>query len=280
MGDWNLGPVNQSSGRYVLTMLPSSVIDVAGNALELTPPVGGSYSAEAVLVLHPPTNLPFNQRVISENTPTTTDILFGTLSVIDLDTVDSFVYSLVSGQGSADNNRFRIFGNELFIKQGEVLDFESQPTYAVRVRVTDSIGNSFERSLVLAVTNVNEAPVAVPGGPYNAVEGLPLQLNGNGTDPDLGQTLSYAWDFNFDGITFDVDSSLQSPSLTIPDNGTRTVALRITDNGVPPLSTIVSTIINVANANPVLTRNNATVSGLVGGLLKNSEPGATSWQIR
>ncbi len=73
----NLGPVNQSSGRYVLTMLPSSVIDVAGNALELNAPVGGSYSAEAVLVLHPPTNLPFNQRVISENTPTTTDILFG-----------------------------------------------------------------------------------------------------------------------------------------------------------------------------------------------------------
>jgi hypothetical protein len=54
---------------------------------------------------------------------------------------------------------FSIDGNTL--KTAAVLDFESQSTYQIRVRSTDLLGLSVEQTLLVFVTDVNEAPTAV-----------------------------------------------------------------------------------------------------------------------
>ena len=78
---------------------------------------------------------------------------------------------------------------------------------------------------------VTSTPSSDAGGPYAVDEGTPLQLDGTGsTDPE-GSSLTFEWDADYDGATFDADPSLvgPTPTVTFTDNGTKTVGLRVTD---------------------------------------------------
>jgi uncharacterized delta-60 repeat protein len=98
---------------------------------------------------------------------------------------------------------------------------------------------------------VNLPPVADAGGAYIAVEGSKLTLTGvKSMDPD-GSIVSYEWDFNYDGNSFDVDATgMQVDFPTINGPGMYTVALRVTDN-LGATSVIVTTTVRVDNAPPV-----------------------------
>jgi len=86
----------------------------------------------------------------------------GLLAAIDPDAGDAHTFEFVAGEGDADNGAFLIEGNEL--KTAVLLDFETQDEYQIRVRTVDQEGLSVEQALLIAVTNVNEAPVIhVPG---------------------------------------------------------------------------------------------------------------------
>ena len=96
----------------------------------------------------------------------------------------------------------------------------------------------------------NVAPVANAGGPYSGADTAPLSLSGaNSYDPD-GSIVSYEWDFNYDGSTFDVDATssvVSFPALNGPV--TRTVALRVTDD--MGASSIITTTVTFNNVAPV-----------------------------
>lgn len=85
----------------------------------------------------------------------------GTLSTTDADAGDSHAYSLVAGDGSADNAAFRIVGSQL--QAVTPFDFESKRNYSIRVRSTDAGGLFAERSFTVVVSDV----VEVPGPPMN-----------------------------------------------------------------------------------------------------------------
>ena len=76
-----------------------------------------------------------------------------TLSSTDPDDGDTFTYSLVSGDGSTDNGAFTIDGDQLKISDSP--DYETQNSYSVRLRSTDSGGLS-EKALTFAVNNLVE----------------------------------------------------------------------------------------------------------------------------
>ena len=64
----------------------------------------------------------------------------------------------------ADANRFELVGNELFLRSGVALDFETQSQFQVTVELDDpELGNTFESSaaMTLGLSDVNETPIVI-----------------------------------------------------------------------------------------------------------------------
>ena len=78
------------------------------------------------------------------------------LSAVDPDADDHHVFSL------SDTDLFEITGAALYLKQGVVLDYETQPRHGFTLTATDSGGLSVTGAeQTLAVTDANEAPTEV-----------------------------------------------------------------------------------------------------------------------
>jgi hypothetical protein len=71
----------------------------------------------------------------------------GTLSATDADAGDTATFTLVSGVGSTDNAAFDISGTTL--RANASFDFETKSSFSIRVRVTDSVGATFEQQFRL-----------------------------------------------------------------------------------------------------------------------------------
>ncbi|MEM8679962.1 MAG: Ig-like domain-containing protein, partial [Planctomycetota bacterium] len=100
--------------------------------------------------------------------------------------------------------------------------------------------------------DANQAPVADIGGTYNVIEGQSVSLDASASSDADGSIVSYEWDFNFDGATFDVDASgaIVSFSATGLDGPTtRSIGLRVTDN--QGSASLTKSVVVVANGAPV-----------------------------
>jgi PKD repeat protein len=76
----------------------------------------------------------------------------------------------------------------------------------------------------------NQPPVAqAKANPTSGPAPLTVSFDGSGSsDPDPGDTITYSWDLNGDGVYG--DSTAQSPTYTYTSSGTYSVTLRVTDN--------------------------------------------------
>ena len=84
----------------------------------------------------------------------------GTLTATDEDAGETFSYTIVGG---ADAALFSIGGagsDELILDDG-VLDFETQSSYQVIVRVTDCGGTTYDETLTVNVNDLNETPTDI-----------------------------------------------------------------------------------------------------------------------
>jgi hypothetical protein len=121
-------------------------------------------------------------------------------------------------------------------------------TWTVRV-IGDAVPQGPQQYSLITPTDAaanNQPPVADAGGPYATVEGTDVVLNGSGSsDPD-GDALTYAWDFDDDGV-FD-DASGPTPTFTlVGQDGVFPVALRVTDpDGAFDVDATTVTVANVA----------------------------------
>jgi len=99
-------------------------------------------------------------------------------------------------------------------------------------------------------SNINlnlHPPLANAGGPYTVAESSSLTYAGSVEDLYLSETFTYAWDFDYQGGIFTVDSTLEDPTHTYSDNGTYTAAFRVTDiNGGISFQTATVTVNDVA----------------------------------
>ena len=75
----------------------------------------------------------------------------GTVSVVDPDAGDSQSYQV-------SDSRFEVVNNQLKLKSGVSLDFETEPSVTVKVTATDQGGHAIAKDFTVNVTNVNEAP--------------------------------------------------------------------------------------------------------------------------
>ncbi len=104
-----------------------------------------------------PTDITFTSNAsYLENLPVGTT--FGSFATTDVDAVDNFTYSLVAGDGSADNELFEIVGNE--IKNTGILNFErtSGPVFTFRVQTEDKGSAVYQEAFTVTVTNIDDAP--------------------------------------------------------------------------------------------------------------------------
>ncbi|QEF96371.1 Serine-aspartate repeat-containing protein D precursor [Stieleria maiorica] len=137
-----------------------------------------------------PSDIVLSSSSIVENLDTSaSDTLIAELSTVDSDTPTGHSYELVSGADDGDNARFRIVGNQLLLKQGEVVDHESQDEYRIRLKVTDTTGQAFEKAVALDVVDVLEmAPIALGDGAspeHSSLTSLSIAFDGQ-VDVDPG----------------------------------------------------------------------------------------------
>ena len=126
---------------------------------------GGLTHDEALVVTvtdvnETPTLIALSNSTIAENTDTSSGSSIGALSSTDVDAGETFTYSVVGGTDAAVFSIGGAGSVELILTDG-VLDHESQPSYAVTIRTTESGGMTYDKALVINVTDVNETPTLV-----------------------------------------------------------------------------------------------------------------------
>lgn len=134
----------------------TSVLDLEGELNEgglVITPVDGSIT---VVVNQGPTDVTLVPSSVAENQPAGTVV--GTFITTDPDDT-VFTYELVTGDGDTDNASFAIVNGQL--TTAAVFDFESQSSYTVWVRATDTTNQSVERALTITVLDVDEIPPTV-----------------------------------------------------------------------------------------------------------------------
>jgi hypothetical protein len=216
--------------------------DGAGNPVG---PVHTFSTVEHVIILPPPAEIALMPWGLPENTDTgDEDVEVGQFEAFSQIAGAGCTFSLVAGSGDDDNSRFVILGDRLFLKQGTLLDYESQALYAVRVRVSNGF-NHVDRQLGVAVTDVNEAPELMQPIPnQSATENVPFlfQLAADAfRDPDAGDVLSYSAALG-DGsplpswLSFDAPTRTFSGRPGFTDEGPLMIVVRAADTGTPPLA--------------------------------------------
>ena len=105
-----------------------------------------------------PTDIALSANKIAENAAASTVV--GTLSGTDPDQGDALSFSFASNPGNA----FAIVDDEIVLAAGKAIVFENKKSYTLTVRVTDQGVLTYDESVVIQVTDVDEP---IKGGPKN-----------------------------------------------------------------------------------------------------------------
>lgn len=148
-----------------------------------------------------PTDIHLNNSSIDENLAPPSFI--GKLSTSDPEVGESFIYSLVSGDGSLDNYFFLVRNDSLFSSVS--FDYESRSVFSLRLRSTEDRVDAywFEKVFIISAVNLDDGGISVNHAPasilldHNSLEENQPQLSVIGRlstiDLDAGDTHSYSF---------------------------------------------------------------------------------------
>mgnify|MGYP001036238789 CR=1 FL=1 len=241
---------------------------------------GEFYSSSATVTIHvnesnqAPTAITISEDSVSENQQMGTEV--GIFSTTDPDVpLDSFIYTLVTGTGDADNALFEIQGDSLVTSA--VFDFETKDSYSIRVRSTDQGGLWVEEIFTISILDVNDPPEASDQSKVTDENtALGITLEGSDEDEDTltfvlvssptnglltwtPPNVTYTPDIGFVGT-----DSFEYKVIDDPGESSNTGTVTITVNEVsnPP------TAINLSNN---VMDENAGINALVG-ILSTVDP--------
>ncbi|MCK5252353.1 MAG: PKD domain-containing protein, partial [Thermoplasmata archaeon] len=128
--------------------------------------------------------------------------------------------------------------------------YDDDGNFTVAMRIHEQRTNTYSPLVTIPLDIVNQAPEANISSASPGEEAQPIRFWGNGTDPGFNDTVfTYEWDFDYDGSNFTVDNVEKDPMHTYQENGTFTVALRVTDDE-GSTSAINTTIVIIRNLPP------------------------------
>ena len=198
-----------------------------------------------------PTNLFLSSTSIAENTGA--NAVVGMLS--NTDTGGTYAYTLVTGDGDADNRSVNILGTSLRLTASA--DYEARFGYSIRINVSDGTHN-FSKSFLFHVEDVNEAPVA------NNATFVVAENSANGTavgtvtatDPDQpspNNALTYAITGGNTGDVFTINPTTGeitvAGALDYETTTSYSLMVTVTDGGSTPLSDTATFTITVTDVN-------------------------------
>lgn len=227
-----------------------------------------------------PTALALSNSTVGDNAAVGTVV--GVLSTTDVDSGDTHTYTLVSGTGDTDNASFTIAADEL--RTAAALDFGSQSSYSVRVRTTDSGGETFEQTFVITLGNSAPSAVALDNDTIAENSGSATTV-GTLTTTDANSTDTHSYtlvsgDGDTDNASFTIsgDQLVTADSFDFETQNSYSIRVRSTD----PSSLFVEQIltITVSDVNEAATQislSNSSVadgepSGTTIGTLSSDDP--------
>jgi Ca2+-binding RTX toxin-like protein len=187
--------------------------------------------ADATASNEAPTDISLSSAAVVELADNATFV--GLLTATDPDTGDTFTYEFTDDAGG----RFGIDGNKIVVADGAALDFETDASHDVTVKVTDSGGLSYEKTFTIDVTDVNETPSDVALSPMQVAEFADNDTvvgTLTATDPDTGETFTYELTddaggrFALDGANIVV---ADSTALDFEADASHDVTVKVTDSG-------------------------------------------------
>ena len=151
--------------------------DNAGNQISKT------FTVNVADVNEAPVDIDLSGNTLVENVA---GAVIGTLTAIDPDAGDSHSFEV-------SDPRFEVVNGQLKLKDGQSIDFETEPSLDVVVTATDSAGNKVQETFSLSVGGVNEAQTAL------TLDQLLVSENAAGAvigalsvaDQDVGDTQSF-----------------------------------------------------------------------------------------
>ncbi|MCB1560705.1 MAG: cadherin domain-containing protein [Xanthomonadales bacterium] len=213
---------------------------------------------------------------VNDNTPVVTPDTFtvseaaavstsvGTVVATDADG-GSLTYNITGGN---TGNAFAINPTTGEITVAAALDFETTPSYALTVEVSDGV-NTGSATITINVTDVaeNTAPVLTSATAVNVPENSTAAQTATATDADAGDTLTYSISGGADAALFAINGTTGALSFqSAPDfenptdadtNNVYDVVVRVTDDGAGNLFAeqgVAVTVTDVAeNSAPTFT---------------------------
>jgi len=190
-------------------------------------------------------------------------MVIGTLSANDVDAGDTHTYSLVDDA----EGRFVLEGDRLKVAASNLLNYETDTTHTIAVRVTDSAGNTFDKNFTIIVTDINETPTigsAIANQNASAKNAFSYTVPANTfADPD-GDNLTYSatlangsalptW------LSFNPSTRTFSGTPTNQDAGNIDIKVTATDGQGGNISDIFTLSITKVNSAPTVT--NISITG-------------------
>ncbi|RDI58887.1 cadherin domain-containing protein [Microvirga subterranea] len=231
-----------------------------------------------------PTDIRFSSDSVYENSEGGTRIAY--LTAVDEDSTE-FEYSLIADL----DNKFQIVGNELQVRPGAVLNFESaQKKHSVTVQAKDESGNVFTKIVWIYVLDANDAPFAMSLSPTSLAEGQGGRKVGflSTSDYDAG-----VGDNNhLYTILADADSKfeIRGKELWLKEGAVldyetkkqHSVTIRTTDRGNASFDKTFNIVVTNVNETPngLILSNDTVPETLTGlqqiGILQGSDPDGTT----
>ncbi len=205
---------------------------------------------------------------VDENSANTTVV--GTVTATDQDAGQTLTYAITGGNALGAFT-INASSGQITVADFTDLDFETNPTFNLTVQVTDNgTGNLTDTATItINLNNLNEAPVVNAAGPFALAENsanTTVVFTATATDPDSGQTLTYAITAGNTGGAFAINPSsgqvtvANSAAVDFETNPTFTLTVQVTDNGTPSLNDTENFTINITNVNEAPDVNPATFS--------------------